>query len=143
VDKALNLGAAYVDIRLEKYESESVSAEDGKPMEATYSSDRGVGVRALAGGSWGFSASPVEGNEEEVIMMNVEKAVKLAKAVRSSSKDVELAEVKPGDVVKSLLGKTIEIVNTDAEGRLILSKFLEYHIGKKPKSLEFIEQLNA
>jgi len=28
---------------------------------------------------------------------------------------------KPGDVVKSLLGKTIEIINTDAEGRLILA----------------------
>lgn len=27
------------------------------------------------------------------------------------------------------------------EGRLILAKFLEYHIGKKPKSLEFIEKL--
>ncbi len=28
--------------------------------------------------------------------------------------------LKPGDVIKSHLGKTIEIVNTDAEGRLIL-----------------------
>src|SRR6266704_2722951 len=28
--------------------------------------------------------------------------------------------VKPGDVVKSHFGKTIEIINTDAEGRLIL-----------------------
>jgi leucyl aminopeptidase len=28
---------------------------------------------------------------------------------------------KPGDVVKSYLGKTVEIINTDAEGRLILA----------------------
>src|SRR5205085_9771468 len=28
--------------------------------------------------------------------------------------------IKPGDVIKSHLGKTIEIINTDAEGRLIL-----------------------
>jgi leucyl aminopeptidase len=33
---------------------------------------------------------------------------------------------KPGDVVRSHLGKTIEIVNTDAEGRLILCDALSY-----------------
>ena len=36
------------------------------------------------------------------------------------------AAVKPGDVVKSHLGKTIEIINTDAEGRLILCDALSY-----------------
>src|SRR5260370_1002206 len=34
--------------------------------------------------------------------------------------------IKPGDVVKSHLGKTIEIINTDAEGRLILCDALSY-----------------
>jgi leucyl aminopeptidase len=34
--------------------------------------------------------------------------------------------VKPGDVIGSLLGKTIEVVNTDAEGRLILADALAY-----------------
>jgi leucyl aminopeptidase len=34
--------------------------------------------------------------------------------------------VKPGDVVKSHFGKTIEIINTDAEGRLILCDALSY-----------------
>jgi len=33
---------------------------------------------------------------------------------------------KPGDVVQSLSGKTIEILNTDAEGRLILCDILTY-----------------
>lgn len=33
---------------------------------------------------------------------------------------------RPGDVVKSLSGKTIEILNTDAEGRLILCDTLTY-----------------
>jgi len=33
---------------------------------------------------------------------------------------------RPGDVVKSHLGKTIEIVNTDAEGRLLLADALSY-----------------
>ena len=34
--------------------------------------------------------------------------------------------VKPGDVIGSHLGKTIEVVNTDAEGRLILADALSY-----------------
>ncbi len=33
---------------------------------------------------------------------------------------------KPGDVVKSYQGKTVEIINTDAEGRLILADALHY-----------------
>src|SRR3989449_3078067 len=39
---------------------------------------------------------------------------------------------KPGDVVKSHLGKTIEIINTDAEGRLILCDALSYARRFKP-----------
>ncbi len=34
--------------------------------------------------------------------------------------------MRPGDVVRSHLGKTIEIVNTDAEGRLLLADALSY-----------------
>ena len=40
--------------------------------------------------------------------------------------------VKPGDVIKSHFGKTIEIVNTDAEGRLILCDALSYARRYKP-----------
>ena len=29
---------------------------------------------------------------------------------------------RPGDIVKSYSGKTVEILNTDAEGRLVLSR---------------------
>lgn len=39
---------------------------------------------------------------------------------------------KPGDVVKGLLGKSVEIINTDAEGRLVLSDALTY-VQKKYK----------
>jgi leucyl aminopeptidase len=34
--------------------------------------------------------------------------------------------VKPGDVLKAMNGKTIEVINTDAEGRLILADALCY-----------------
>ena len=38
---------------------------------------------------------------------------------------------RPGDIVKSLSGKTVEVLNTDAEGRLILIDALSYaiHLG--------------
>jgi leucyl aminopeptidase len=38
--------------------------------------------------------------------------------------------VKPGDVVRSLSGKTIEVVNTDAEGRLVLADAMTYAINR-------------
>ena len=34
--------------------------------------------------------------------------------------------IKPGDVIRALSGKTIEIINTDAEGRLLLADALAY-----------------
>ncbi len=37
---------------------------------------------------------------------------------------------RPGDVVRSLCGKTIEVINTDAEGRLLLADALTW-VGKK------------
>ncbi len=40
--------------------------------------------------------------------------------------------VKPGDVVRSHYGKTIEIINTDAEGRLVLSDALSFARRYKP-----------
>jgi leucyl aminopeptidase len=40
--------------------------------------------------------------------------------------------LKPGDVLRSHYGKTIEIVNTDAEGRLILADALSYVRRFKP-----------
>jgi leucyl aminopeptidase len=41
---------------------------------------------------------------------------------------------RPGDIVKSFSGKTIEILNTDAEGRLVLADALSYTEKKfKPK----------
>jgi leucyl aminopeptidase len=39
---------------------------------------------------------------------------------------------KPGDVLRTLSGRTIEIINTDAEGRLILSDALTYACRYKP-----------
>ena len=43
--------------------------------------------------------------------------------------------IKPGDVVTSMSGQTIEILNTDAEGRLILCDALTYAARFKPRSV--------
>jgi leucyl aminopeptidase len=42
---------------------------------------------------------------------------------------------KPGDIVKSMSGQTIEILNTDAEGRLILCDALTYSRRFKPDTV--------
>ncbi len=39
---------------------------------------------------------------------------------------------KPGDIIRTMSGKTIEIVNTDAEGRVILADALHYASQQKP-----------
>ncbi|KAG1161086.1 hypothetical protein G6F37_003393 [Rhizopus arrhizus] len=44
--------------------------------------------------------------------------------------------IKPGDVIKAMNGSSIEILNTDAEGRLILADALHYVSSKyQPKSI--------
>ena len=51
--------------------------------------------------------------------------------------------VKPGDVVTSMSGQTIEILNTDAEGRLILCDALTYAERFKPKVVVDIATLTG
>jgi len=51
--------------------------------------------------------------------------------------------VKPGDIVKSLSGQTIEILNTDAEGRLILCDALTYAERFKPSAVIDIATLTG
>ena len=51
--------------------------------------------------------------------------------------------VKPGDIVKSMSGQTIEILNTDAEGRLILCDALTYAERYKPDTVIDIATLTG
>jgi leucyl aminopeptidase len=43
--------------------------------------------------------------------------------------------VKPGDVIQTLAGKTVEVINTDAEGRLILADALTYGARMNPAAM--------
>lgn len=42
------------------------------------------------------------------------------------------ASYRPGDIIRSMSGKTIEVLNTDAEGRIILADALHYAKKYKP-----------
>lgn len=50
---------------------------------------------------------------------------------------------KPGDIVKTMSGQTVEILNTDAEGRLVLCDALTYIERFKPKSVVDIATLTG
>ena len=50
---------------------------------------------------------------------------------------------KPGDIVKSLSGQTIEILNTDAEGRLILADALTYAERYEPEAVVDVATLTG
>ena len=50
---------------------------------------------------------------------------------------------KPGDVVTTMSGQTVEILNTDAEGRLVLCDALTYVERFKPKSVVDIATLTG
>ncbi|MEC9005669.1 MAG: leucyl aminopeptidase [Nitrospirota bacterium] len=51
--------------------------------------------------------------------------------------------IKPGDILKMLNGKTVEVQNTDAEGRLILADGLAYATRLKPKCIVDIATLTG
>ncbi|MDH4234575.1 MAG: leucyl aminopeptidase [Gallionella sp.] len=53
------------------------------------------------------------------------------------------AAIKPGDIVTSMSGQTIEILNTDAEGRLILCDALTYSAKFKPDTVIDIATLTG
>ena len=49
-----------------------------------------------------------------------------------ATENLPAARPSPGDVVNSMSGQTIEILNTDAEGRLILCDALTYASASSP-----------
>ena len=56
--------------------------------------------------------------------------------VPSTENAIDANSFKPGDVYKALSGTTVEVGNTDAEGRLILADALTYSVNKlKPSRL--------
>lgn len=48
---------------------------------------------------------------------------------------VSAEAIRPGDVITVMNGKTVEVLNTDAEGRLTLADALEYATRQKPDTI--------
>ncbi len=96
MDRASELGARYADVRVEAVEQEVASAENGIIKSLSVTTGTSLGVRALAGGGWGFASfnlpepSMLAGKLAEA----VERAVRQAKA-SNASEEVRLAPVDP------------------------------------------------
>ena len=54
VEHASKLGADYVDARLEDHYNELIIVADGKVQRGVINRKRGIGVRTLVNGAWGF-----------------------------------------------------------------------------------------
>lgn len=54
--------------------------------------------------------------------------VRIAAVIPATENSVDAKSLKPGDVISSYSGKSIEVIDTDAEGRLILADGLSYII---------------
>jgi leucyl aminopeptidase len=105
-----------------------------KTMDYTFV---GKGVTFDTGG---ISIKPSGGMEEmkydmggSAVVLGLMKALALRKTKANVSGVIGLVEnmpsgtaQRPGDVVKSMSGQTIEVINTDAEGRLVLADILWY-----------------
>jgi TldD protein len=57
VAAAMSCGASYADARWVEREQETVSMKDGAVETVTRSADRGIAVRVISHGAWGFAAS--------------------------------------------------------------------------------------
>ncbi|MFM2322071.1 MAG: putative cytosol aminopeptidase [Pseudomonadota bacterium] len=90
--------------------------------------------------SGGISLKPAAGMEEmKFDMSGAASVLGILKAVTELKLPINVvgimpltenlpsgSAVKPGDVIKTLSGLTVEVINTDAEGRLILADALTY-----------------
>jgi len=76
-------------------------------------------------------AASVFGTLKACALLNL--PVNVIGLVPSAENMVSGKAVKPGDIVTSMSGQTIEIINTDAEGRLVLADALTYAERFKPE----------
>lgn len=65
IDAALQLGAAYADVRLIQNKREDIFLRNGKPGNLNFSESTGAGIRVIVNGAWGF-ASIVDVNNANI-----------------------------------------------------------------------------
>jgi TldD protein len=92
LDTATTAGATYADCRAVSRRLQIVSAKNGSIARIELSEDQGLGVRVIAGGSWGFAAS--SRLDRASVDATVARAVRIARAgARLNSVPVRLAPV--------------------------------------------------
>ena len=130
------------------------SSQPGKLISLSYSNNGNAAPIVLVGkgvtfDSGGISLKPGSGMDEmKYDMCGAASVLGTMSAIAEMNLKVNLIVVvpavenmpahnasRPGDVVKSMSGQTIEILNTDAEGRLILCDALTYCEKYKPKTV--------
>jgi leucyl aminopeptidase len=111
-----------------------------KPAKATSDANLGLVGKGVTFDTGGISIKPAEGMEKMKYDMGGAAAVIGAmQAIARLKPSVAVTGIiptvenmpgsraqRPGDIVTSLSGKTIEVLNTDAEGRLILADAITY-----------------
>jgi TldD protein len=94
VEAARRAGAGYADARFVVEESESLRVKNQEMEGIDRSLSQGIGIRVLAGGSWGFAATAR--TDEAEMERTAELAVAMARAASRLPKEpVRLAEVEP------------------------------------------------
>jgi len=86
-------------------------------------------------------AASVMGSINAVMMMNL--PINVVGIIPTTENMPDGLATKPGDIVTSMSGQTIEILNTDAEGRLILCDALTYAEKYKPRCVIDIATLTG
>ncbi|HKW98633.1 MAG TPA: TldD/PmbA family protein [Bryobacteraceae bacterium] len=90
LDAAVGRGAAYADVRFIETEDRQVSTKNGKIGHLSSSVSRGIGIRVLAQGSWGFAAT--DNLSSAGLQAAAALAVEIARAsALAKKKDVMLA----------------------------------------------------
>src|SRR5690348_5457985 len=94
LDTATQKGASYADARAVDERSRALATKNGKIGHASDSESRGIGIRVLCDGAWGFAAS--DELTREAINATAARAVAIARAsAQVKLQDVRLAQEKP------------------------------------------------
>jgi len=92
LDAATAAGATYADVRIADYRRQLIRTREERVEEIVDGENMGFGVRVIAGGAWGFAASPSVTREE--VARVAEQAVAVARVNAAIRKEpVRLAPV--------------------------------------------------
>ena len=64
------------------------------------------------------------------LLARLKAPVRVIACAPCTDNNIGTRSINPGDVIGSYSGKTIEVINTDAEGRLILADALAFVVKK-------------